>query len=678
MNRTPDSPRPRAVRISSAPEDLAGLSPLLDDARSAVGDVPALLELAKAAEEAAPKPGEGRTAFLWEILASVTAVDVAAGRAIEPHLDASAILAQAAGHAAVEGWDCPDFDGVHFDGAWGVFAAEAAGLRLEAKPADGCFLLQGSKPWCSLAAQLDHAVVTAHLDDGGRAAFAVDLHAPGVSFEDPEWTSRGLREIPSGTVHFDAVPAVPLGDAGWYYRRPGFAWGGMGVAACWLGGAVAVARGFKESLLKAADGGREPDQLALAHLGEIDRTLTALTGVPRPDRRADRRRGTHGRRRLERGPARPRQRRHRRRTHPDAGQPEPRPRPACLRPGLRKAHGRPRAVHPPAPRACATTPSSVPSRSRGTTHGELHAPGRRNRRGRLGSQRPGRAPGAAAGRRGARRPGVHRPGRAPGRRIPRRRRADGPAPAARRPRHGAAVHGGGGLPPGLTHHDAGTARRRPAQGIRRRARAPAAGSGLAVPRPARRQARRITGRRCTPRCSTPSPTCCRLGTARGAASPSWPRTGTTATRTTRRWAAAAAEAAGAGGHGLLEYPIWYWLWADAADQAWQSWLRLPLDPAERQAKAAAMASHTSQVRAPVRPARATRCCSRRRSWSTLSGRSRRSRGSVRPPPAAAPTPPPTRKASSTPSTPAPTTRGSTPPAGTNTANAPSPSRPCPA
>ena len=103
----------------------------------------------------------------------------------------------------------PGLDGVHFDGAWGVFAAEAAGLRLEAKPADGWFLLQGSKPWCSLAAQLDHAVVTAHLDDGGRAAFAVDLHAPGVSFADPEWTSRGLREIPSGTVHFDAVPAVP-------------------------------------------------------------------------------------------------------------------------------------------------------------------------------------------------------------------------------------------------------------------------------------------------------------------------------------------------------------------------------------------------------------------------------------------------------------------------------------
>jgi alkylation response protein AidB-like acyl-CoA dehydrogenase len=278
MHRTPDSRRTVAVRISSPPEDLAGLSPLLEAARSAVGDVPALLELAKAAAAAAPLPGGGRTALLWEILASVTAVDVAAGRAIEPHLDASAILAQASGGAAPAGGDRLDADGVHFDGAWGVFAAEAPGLRLEAEPVNGRFLLRGAKPWCSLAAQLDHAVVTAHLDDGGRAAFAVDLHAPGVSFEDPQWTSRGLREIPSGTVHFDAVPAVPLGGPGWYYRRPGFAWGGMGVAACWLGGAVAVARGFKDSLLTAAGGGREPDQLALAHLGEIDRTLAALTG----------------------------------------------------------------------------------------------------------------------------------------------------------------------------------------------------------------------------------------------------------------------------------------------------------------------------------------------------------------------------------------------------------------
>jgi alkylation response protein AidB-like acyl-CoA dehydrogenase len=290
MNGTPAAPRPRPVRISSDPAYLDTIGPLLSAAQAAVGDVPALLDLAKAAGATAPKPGEGRTAYLWEILASVTAVDIAAGRVLEPHLDAAAVLAQAGLkpglHAALNGspadGNFADSDGAnvaagHFSGAWGVFAAEAPGLRLEARETAGGWVLHGFKPWCSLAARLDHAVLTAHLEGGGRAAFAVDLTGPGVSVADPRWTSRGLREIPSGTVQFEAVPAVPLGGPGWYYERPGFAWGGMGVAACWLGGAVAVGRSFTASLRKAADGGREPDQIALAQLGEIDRTLAALT-----------------------------------------------------------------------------------------------------------------------------------------------------------------------------------------------------------------------------------------------------------------------------------------------------------------------------------------------------------------------------------------------------------------
>lgn len=59
----------------------------------------------------------------------------------------------------------------------------------------------------------------------------------------------------------------------------------------------------------------------------------------------------------------------------------------------------------------------------------------------------------------------------------------------------------------------------------------------------------------------------------------------------------AAELCAARGYGLLEYPIWYWLWAEPADPAWQSWLRVPLSPAEQRAKHDAMAAHGSQVRA---------------------------------------------------------------------------------
>ncbi|KUM35304.1 acyl-CoA dehydrogenase family protein [Arthrobacter sp. EpRS71] len=262
------------VRISSEPAQLQALEPVLEKVRAAVGDVPTLLTLAEDIGRTAPKPGEGNTAKLWELLASVTAVDVAAGRVLEPHLDALAILAQAGAQAGVQAGT----DGEH-EGTWGVFAAEGPGMKLEAKrAANGGYVLNGSKPWCSLAGHLDGAVITAHTEENTRAAFAVDLKHQGVTAEAPAWTSRGLKEIPSGTVHFDHVEARPVKQGSWYFERPGFAWGGMGVAACWLGGAVAVARDYADALTKAAANGREADQIALASLGEIDRILATTTG----------------------------------------------------------------------------------------------------------------------------------------------------------------------------------------------------------------------------------------------------------------------------------------------------------------------------------------------------------------------------------------------------------------
>jgi LmbE family N-acetylglucosaminyl deacetylase/ubiquinone/menaquinone biosynthesis C-methylase UbiE len=57
----------------------------------------------------------------------------------------------------------------------------------------------------------------------------------------------------------------------------------------------------------------------------------------------------------------------------------------------------------------------------------------------------------------------------------------------------------------------------------------------------------------------------------------------------------AAEVAAQGGHGLLEYPIWYWLWAAADDTTWESWVRVPLTDQDQQAKTRAMGAHTSQT-----------------------------------------------------------------------------------
>ena len=80
---------------------------------------------------------------------------------------------------------------------------------------------------------------------------------------------QGAGRRPSGPIELTDCPAIPVGPDGWYLRRPGFAWGGIGVAACWYGGAVGLARTMREAF-----SAKEPDQIAAMHLGAVDAVLT--------------------------------------------------------------------------------------------------------------------------------------------------------------------------------------------------------------------------------------------------------------------------------------------------------------------------------------------------------------------------------------------------------------------
>ncbi|WP_251152839.1 acyl-CoA dehydrogenase [Cellulosimicrobium sp. Marseille-Q4280] len=239
----------------------------LDTVRRLGTDVPATIAWVADVAARLPLPGTGRTADLWAALAAVAAVDVGVARTLEPHLDALAILAQAPVPVDL------DAVGAGERSTWGVFAAEGPGARLEATATHDAWSLTGTKPWCSLAADLSHALVTAWTDEG-RRLFAVDLRPASVVPAEGPWVARGLAQVVSAPVRFDAAPAVPVGAAGWYLERPGFAWGGIGVAACWWGGAVGLARTLWEALSR-----REPDQLALAHLGATDVALGAARAV---------------------------------------------------------------------------------------------------------------------------------------------------------------------------------------------------------------------------------------------------------------------------------------------------------------------------------------------------------------------------------------------------------------
>lgn len=204
-----------------------------------------------------PEPGGGRTLLRWEAMATVAAHDLTVARVVEPHLDALAILREAGEHADPQR-------------TWGVYAAEGPPPKLEARPGQqsGAWHLSGRKPWCSLASHVSHALVTAWVGPDARSLFAVDLAHRGVQQQDGVWAPRGLSAITSTALEMTEVPAREVGGPGWYLHRPGFAWGGIGVAAVWYGGAVGVARRLAQEVRR-----REPDQIALMHLGRIDAAL---------------------------------------------------------------------------------------------------------------------------------------------------------------------------------------------------------------------------------------------------------------------------------------------------------------------------------------------------------------------------------------------------------------------
>ncbi|WHM29239.1 acyl-CoA dehydrogenase [Streptomyces sp. BPPL-273] len=226
-----------------------------------------------------PLPGGGATGARFDALREVARDDVAVARLVEGHADAVAILAELRGE--------PVGDGQY----WAVWAAEPPGSGLTATHTAGGWVLDGVKQYCSGAHTCTHALVTARADDG-RRLFAVrtgtgpagdvrDAVRPG-----PEggsgclpvpgtWPALGMAGSDSPDVRFTRVPAVPVGEVESYVRRPGFHHGGVGVAACWLGGAEAVARVLFERA------GHRADPFTDAHAGAVDLRLYAARTVLR-------------------------------------------------------------------------------------------------------------------------------------------------------------------------------------------------------------------------------------------------------------------------------------------------------------------------------------------------------------------------------------------------------------
>ncbi|MGW3819711.1 acyl-CoA dehydrogenase family protein [Streptomyces sp. NPDC005046] len=210
-----------------------------------------------------PLPGRS-TARRLAVLMALGRRDLSLARLAEGHLDAAAILHEL-GHPLPAAGE-----------RWGVWAARPPGPGTHATRTDRGWTLSGVKPYCSGAHACTHALVTADAEDGYRL-FAVALDHPGAQPVEGTWPAIGMAGSDSLEVSFRDVPARAVGEVEGYLERPGFQHGGIGVAACWLGGAHAVAAHLYE---RGAAG--RLNAHAAAHLGAVDVLLhTADTMVRR-------------------------------------------------------------------------------------------------------------------------------------------------------------------------------------------------------------------------------------------------------------------------------------------------------------------------------------------------------------------------------------------------------------
>lgn len=232
----------------------AGLEP-----RTARSVAAGLRELADSGRLELPDPGSGSTADRWWSLTELGRTDLALARLAEGHTDATSILRQA-GREPVPG------------ATYGVWAARSGGTG--ARFGDG--RLSGTVRFCSGAHSLDRALVVALSETGESSTWDVPLDQPGIVRVAETWQAVGMDASDSPDVIFEDVAVDnQIGPPGFYTARPGFWWGGGGVAAVWYGGSLGVVERATDYLCA----GKGADDHQVAHLGELRTALAATEGL---------------------------------------------------------------------------------------------------------------------------------------------------------------------------------------------------------------------------------------------------------------------------------------------------------------------------------------------------------------------------------------------------------------
>jgi len=259
----------RSLSISLDPLDVAGaqareirgqLSKLRLETSEEVAE--ALAQLVQQKLLDLPLPGSGATSARYAVLSEIGAADLSLARLAEGHSDALAILAELGGKSEL--------------GTYGVWAADPPDATLAALPTVGGYRLRGRKRYASGASSLMRALVTARAPEG-ICLFDLTLTASGVTRVPGSWSAVGMAHSDSLDVELDDVfvsNRALIGAPGSYLSRAGFWHGGVGVAACWLGGALGCARMLHERFDRAPC-----DDHAAAHVGAVAAACHAMQAL---------------------------------------------------------------------------------------------------------------------------------------------------------------------------------------------------------------------------------------------------------------------------------------------------------------------------------------------------------------------------------------------------------------
>lgn len=165
---------------------------------------------------------------LIEALLACGRTDIPLARLVEGHVDALRILS-VAGRAPVSG------------ALYGVWASRSQQTGVSVRSVGGEFRLDGTLRFASGAGVIDRALIPAWPDADHH--LLLDLPVAQWPADGSGWVTGAMAVSRSHTVTVEDVAVgvdAQVGDLDFYLSRPGFFPGGVGVAACWAGGAARV------------------------------------------------------------------------------------------------------------------------------------------------------------------------------------------------------------------------------------------------------------------------------------------------------------------------------------------------------------------------------------------------------------------------------------------------------